>query len=411
MSYHFLLTNQYESNIIGASFYFTFGNKKIIIEVFDMKKMFKKIAAVILSAAMLATCALSLTSCGGLFEEESFKIGATGPLTEEAASYGISVQNGAKLAVKHLNEKEGGVKFSFAILDDKAGAEDASTNYDTLYDAGMQFSLGGVTSGAGEAFAKKANTDKIFCMTPSGSADPVITDLKYSFRLCFGDPDQGALAAEEIKDGGFKNVGAIYDESDSYSAGIYAAFKDKMAELEITYIETKFDKENNKDFSTQAETLKDCDVVFMPFYYTEASLFINKAVEKGSDAMFFGCDGFDGIADLVADVENTIKYITPFDAKSEEANVKAFVEAYKAEYGATPDQFAADAYDVVMVLAAALNKAGVTDYALSAAEIGDILYDTITSDSFSYDGLTGADMTWDESGKCTKAPKIVTLGE
>ena len=372
-----------------------------------MKKTFAKLIAVAMVLTLTVAC---LASCGStLFEKESFKIGVSGPLTGEAASYGISVQNGAKLAVKHLNEK-GGVKFSFAILDDKASAEDAATNYDTLADAGMQFSLGGVTSGAGEAFAKKANSEGLFCMTPSGSADPVIKDLKYSFRLCFGDPDQGKLAAKEIKNAGYTNVGALYDESDSYSSGIYEAFKAEMAALGVSYKEQKFDKENNKDFSTQAEALKECDVVFMPFYYTEASLFISKSVEKQSSAVFFGCDGFDGIAGLVEGVENTIMYITPFDAASEEANVKAFVEAYKAEYGVTPDQFAADAYDVVMALAAALEKAGVTDYSLSAAEIGNKLYETVTSDSFSYDGLTGNGMTWDESGACTKAPKIVTLG-
>ena len=374
-----------------------------------MKKTTKRIVSLVLCAVLLLTAVFSLASCGSkLFEADSFKIGATGPLTGEAASYGTSVKQGAELAVKHLNAK-GGVKFSFAILDDKAGAEDAATNYDTLVDAGMQLSLGGVTSGSGEAFATKANADGLFAMTPSGSADPVIKDKKFSFRLCFGDPDQGALAAEEIKAAGFTNVGAIYDESDSYSSGIYAAFKDKMAALGINYTEQKFDKENNRDFSTQAEALKACDVVFMPFYYTEASLFIKAAVQKGSNAVFFGCDGFDGIAGLVTDVENTIKYITPFDANSTEANVKAFVDAYKAEYNAVPDQFAADAYDVVMVLAAALEKAGVTDYTITAADLGNKLFDAITASDFSYDGLTGADMTWNTEGKCTKAPKIVTL--
>ncbi len=371
-----------------------------------MKKTLAKIFCLVLAVCMLVPC---LTACGGDgFKDNTFKIGATGPLTGEAASYGNSVKQGAQLAVKHLNEK-GGVQFSFQILDDKAGAEDAGTNYDTLADAGMQLSLGGVTSGSGEAFAKKANADGLFAMTPSGSADPVIKDLKYSFRLCFGDPDQGSLAAEEIKAGGFTKVGAIYDASDSYSSGIYEAFKDKMAELGISYTEQKFDAENKVDFSTQAEALKDCDVIFMPFYYTEASLFIKKAVEKSCNAMFFGCDGFDGIAELVTGVDNVIKYITPFDAASTDANVKAFVEAYEAEYGKTPDQFAADAYDVVMVLASALEKAGVTDYTLTADVIGDKLYDTITAADFSYDGLTGNDMTWGTDGKCTKAPKIVTL--
>ncbi len=369
-----------------------------------MKKTIAKILLLALAVTMLVPVFASCSKD----KNEAFKLGATGPLTGDAASYGISVQNGAALAVKHLNAK-GGIQFDFKIQDDKATAEDASTNYDTLADWGMQFSLGGVTSGSGEAFAKKANAEKIFCMTPSGSADPVINGLKYSFRLCFGDPDQGALAAEEIKAKGYTKVGALYDTSDSYSSGIYTAFKNKMEELNIQYTERTFDSENALDFSSQAEALKDCDVVFMPFYYTEAALFIKASVAKQSKAVFFGCDGFDGIADKVTDVTNKIMYITPFDVNSTEANVKSFVDAYKAEYGEDPDQFAADAYDVVMVLAAALDKKGVTDYDLSAAELGDILYETITADDFSYTGLTGNNMTWSDDGKCTKAPKIVEL--
>ena len=378
-----------------------------------MKNVFKKVVATVAAAATVATMAFGLSSCtkDKYSDNTSFFIGATGPLTGEASSYGNSVKQGAELAVKHLNAMEGGLKFNFTILDDKAGAEDAATNYDTLYDSGMQMSLGGVTSGSGEAFATKANADGLFAMTPSGSADRVIDNKQFSFRLCFGDPDQGMLAAQEIKAKGYASVGALYDESDSYSSGIYEAFKAEMAKLGVTYVEQKFDNENNKDFSTQAEALKNCDVVFMPFYYNEASLFIKKAVEKGSNAVFFGCDGFDGIvgAGLVNGVENVIMYITPFDVNSTEQNVVDFVTAYKAEYGVEPDQFAADAYDVVMVLAEALKKAGVTDYTLSPDAVGEILYNTVTANDFSYNGLTGTNMTWSKDGKCTKAPKIVVL--
>jgi branched-chain amino acid transport system substrate-binding protein len=148
----------------------------------------------------------------------------------------------------------------------------------------------------------------------------------------------------------------------------------------------------------------------MPFYYNEAQLFIKKAVEKGCTGVFFGCDGFDGIASYIsADITNTIIYSTPFDVNSSEANVKAFVEAYKARFGFEPDQFAADAYDVVMVFAAALEKAGVTDYNLSAAEISTAVKDAITSGDFSYTGLTGNNMTWSADGKCKKDPKFVTI--
>ena len=371
-----------------------------------MKNVFKKVLTTAVAVATLATSVLGLASCGGT-DNTAFKIGASGPLTGDAASYGISVQNGAKLAVKHINAK-GGVQFAFDIKDDQADPEQASQNYDTLYDDGMQVSLGGVTSGAGEAFAKKANADHIFAMTPSGSADPVIKDMPYSFRLCFGDPDQGKIAADKIKEAGYSKVGAIYDTSDSYSSGIYAAFQAQMQANGVAYTETSFDAENKVDFGTQAEALKDCDVVFMPFYYNEAQLFIKKAVEKGCSAVFFGCDGFDGIAGYVANVTNKIMYITPFDVNATDEQTAAFVEAYKAEYGVDPDQFAADAYDVVMVIAAAMAKAGVTDYDIDPAELGDILVSTVTASDFSYDGLTGT-MTWDASGACTKEPNIVEL--
>ena len=378
-----------------------------------MKNIFKKIFATTVAVATMATAMIGLTSCGGngpTANNTAFYIGGTGPLTGEAASYGKSVEQGAALAVKHINAK-GGIQFTFKMLDDKAGAADAITNYGTLYDDGMQVSLGGVTSGSGEAFANLANADGVFSMSPSASADPVIKDKKYSFRLCFGDPDQGAIAAEAIKEAGYTNVGVIYDVSDPYSSGIYEAFAAKAQEVGITTNVKTFDKESNKDFSTQAEALKACDVVFMPFYYTEASLFIKKSVEKGSSAVFFGCDGFDGIAGLVTEVTNVIKYITPFDVNSTEQSVQDFVAAYTAEYGVAPDQFAADAYDVVMVIAAAIEQSGITDYTVSAEEIGSVIYDIVTSADFSYDGLTGADMTWSEGGACTKAPKIVTLGE
>ncbi len=375
-----------------------------------MKSTFKRILSAVVVLALLAASMLALASCGDkTFADGTIKIGATGPLTGDNASYGISVQNGAKLAIKHLNEKEG-IKFSFAILDDKAGAEDASTNYDTLYDAGMQISLGGVTSGSGEAFAKKANVDKVFCMTPSGSADPVIKDMAYSYRLCFGDPDQGTVAAEAIKagvaNGTYTSVGALYDNSDSYSSGIYEAFKTAMTGT--AYTEASFDQDNKTDFTTQAEKLKDCDIIFMPFYYTEAQTFIKQTVAKGSDAIFFGCDGFDGIASYITDVENTVMYITPFDAASEKQNVKDFVAAYEAEYGKTPDQFAADAYDVVMVLADAIAKAGVTDVNISAEELANKVIAVITAADYSYSGLTG-DMKWAVTGECTKAPNIVVF--
>ena len=382
----------------------------------------KRILAVVMAAVMAMTCMVAMASCesgkktGYTANNTEFFIGCTGPLTGENASYGTSVQKGATIAIEEINSNGGlnGVKFKFDMKDDKAEAASAGTGYDTLFEAGMQISLGSVTSGSCKAFAAKAVADNLFFMTPSASEQAVIEAGDNAFRVCFGDPDQGTLAAEEIKAGGYTKVGAIYESSSSYSVGIYEAFKTKMAALGISYVEQKFDAENNKDFSTQAEALKDCDVIFMPFYYEAAALFIKTAVAKGSAATFLGCDGFDGIAKQFTDadkVENTVMYITPFDAESKDAKVASFVNAYKTKYnGEIPDQFAADAYDAVMAIYSAMKAANVSDPTISASDLCELVKAKITDASFQYVGATGT-MTWDKSGACSKVPQIVNLNK
>ena len=182
-----------------------------------------------------------------------------------------------------------------------------------------------------------------------------------------------------------------------------------MGELGVEYKVQTFDAENKVDFSTQVEALKDCDVIFMPFYYTEAGLVAKAAVAKGCDAVLFGCDGFDGIAGQIDEtVTNKIKYITPFDVNSEDAKVASFVSAYEAKYGVKPDQFAADGYDVVMVIFEAMKKAGVNDVTITPDELCEIVKATITADDFVYSGVTGT-INWDESGMASKSPNIITV--
>ena len=385
----------------------------------------KKVLAIVLALVLCLGC---LAACGGNGGETPDKpdaagdnyaannteyvIGATGPLTGDAASYGISVQNGAQIAIEEINAAGGlnGVMFKFDMKDDKAGVPDAQTGYDALYEAGMQASIGSVTSGSAKAFGDKAAEDNVFFMTPSASAANVIECGDNCFRICFGDPDQGTIAAEELT-AKYENIGCIYDTSDAYSAGIYEAFQAKMAELAVEFNTQSFDAENKKDFSTQAEALKDCDVVFLPIYYTEAGLIAKALAAKGSEADIFGCDGLDGVADQIDEtVTTSIRYITPFDVESESEVTAKFVAAYKEKYDATPDQFAADGYDAVMAIFEAMKAAGINDVTISPAELCEKIVPVVTSADFKLDGATG-EMTWDATGACTKVPNIVELGK
>lgn len=368
-----------------------------------------KIVAMLMAAMMLAclfTACGKDTNSGG----KTFLLGCTGPLTGDASSYGISVKNGAQLAVDEVNAAGGvnGIKFTFDMKDDKATAEDAATGYDALMDAGMQISLGSVTSGSCESFASKSVADNLFFMTPSASAANVIANRPNAFRVCFGDPDQGTLAAKELS-AKYEKIGAIYDNSDPYSKGIFEAFDAEMKTLNKEFSTQTFDQETKKDFSTQVEALKDCDVIFLPIYYTEAGLIAKTCAAKSCDALLYGCDGLDGVVDQIDDtVTNEIKYITPFDVNSSDTKVSSFVTKYKEAFGAAPDQFAADAYDAVYAIAEAMKAANITDASISASDLCEAVKTAITSSSFQLQGVTGT-MTWDASGACNKEPQVVDI--
>lgn len=368
-----------------------------------------KIVAMLMAAMMLACL---FTACGKDTNsgDKTFLLGCTGPLTGDASSYGISVKNGAQLAVDEVNAAGGvnGIKFTFDMKDDKATAEDAATGYDALMDAGMQISLGSVTSGSCESFASKSVADNLFFMTPSASAANVIANRPNAFRVCFGDPDQGTLAAKELS-AKYEKIGAIYDNSDPYSKGIFEAFDAEMKTLNKEFSTQTFDQETKKDFSTQVEALKDCDVIFLPIYYTEAGLIAKTCAAKSCDALLYGCDGLDGVVDQIDDtVTNEIKYITPFDVNSSDTKVSSFVTKYKEAFGAAPDQFAADAYDAVYAIAEAMKAANITDASISASDLCEAVKTAITSSSFQLQGVTGT-MTWDASGACNKGPQVVDI--
>ena len=386
-----------------------------------MKKFLKKALVVAMSAGM----AVSLAACGGggaaKGGDGSIKIGASGPLTGPAAVYGNAVKNAAEMAVEEVNAK-GGVQFSLQFEDDKHDAEEAATAYGTLKDGGMQISLATVTSAPGAAVSPLYQEDQTFAITPSGSSPSVIyADGEAQtgaygnvFQMCFSDPNQGSGSASYIAahpDLGSK-IAVIYKNDDPYSKGIFDTFKAQAAAegLEIVY-EGTF-KGDESDFSVQVGDAQSAgaDLLFLPIYYTPASQILTQANKVGYAPVFFGVDGMDGILDLEGfdtSLAEGVYLLTPFVANAEDEQTKTFVENYKARAnGEVPNQFAADAYDCIYAMAQACEAAGITAD-MSNADICAKMVEQFTSMTFN--GLTGSDMTWNENGEVTKAPKAMII--
>lgn len=393
-----------------------------------MKKFWKTTLAVAMTACMAA----SLAACGGGSSSSApaadsgaadgaIKIGGSGPLTGPAAVYGNAVKTAAEMAVEEINAK-GGVQFSLQFEDDKHDAEEAATAYGTLKDGGMQISLATVTSAPGAAVSPLYQEDQTFAITPSGSSPSVIyTDGEGQtgaygnvFQMCFSDPNQGSGSATYIAahpDLGSK-IAVIYKNDDPYSKGIFDTFKAQAATdgLEIVY-EGTF-KGEESDFNVQLADAQaaGADLLFLPIYYTPASQILTQANTMGYKPTFFGVDGMDGILGVEGfdtSLAEGVYLLTPFVATAEDEQTKTFVENYKARAnGEVPNQFAADAYDCIYAMAQACEAAGITAD-MSNADICAKMVEQFTSMTFN--GLTGSDMTWNENGEVTKAPKAMII--
>lgn len=365
-----------------------------------MKKFFCMMMAVLMVLAMTA-CGGEKTPTPNQDETETIRIGGIGPLSGGYANYGFSVKNGAQLAVDEINAAGGinGKQVELSFQDSQADPESAVNAYGKLMDWGMQVSLGGVLSGETASIVAAAREDNVMLITPSGSADKCIDGNSRAFRVCFYDSFQGAAAAQYIKNNNMVDtVGILYQSDVDYSVGLYNAFVEECGKSGITIVETQtFTDATKTDFSTQINALVNSGVklVFIPFYAEEASTFLTQARGKfADDVYFFGADGLDGILGKVEQdptIANNVLMLTPFAADDPAENVQAFVKAYQAAYNATPDQFAADAYDAVYVIKAAVEKAGTTDGDAMAAAMA----------SLEVTGVTGT-MTWNADGNTNK---------
>ncbi len=403
--------------------------------------MKRKFLATLMAAAMV----LSFAACGSSSSDSSsstdstssadassdssadggltgtLQLGFIGPLTGDAALYGTSASNGASIAVDEINALSSSFQISFNAQDDEHDAEKSVNAYNNLVDWGAQAIVGTVTTSPCLAVSAEAYEDRMFMLTPSASATSVTEGKDNMFQLCFSDPNQGSASAEYIYENGLgSSIAIIYNSSDAYSTGIYQTFKEAADELGLEIVSvTTFTEDTATDFSVQVAEAQaaGADLIFLPIYYTPASLIIYEADSIGYDVSFFGVDGMDGILTLEGfdtTLAEGVMLLTPFSADATDDLTVNFVTQYEELYGDTPSQFAADGYDCVYAIYAALqyyadNNGGLNLDEVSYSDLCEILISVFTDSNFSVDGVTGDSMTWTTDGEVNKAPKAVVI--
>ena len=381
----------------------------------------KKFISVMLVAAMAVT---ALTGCGSNSGSSSKKdadkyyIGGIGPTTGATAIYGTAVKNGAQSAVDEINAAGGinGKQIEYRFEDDQNDAEKAVNAYNTLKDWGMQMLVGTTTTAPCIAVAGKTASDNVFQITPSASSPDVLSSGNGNvFQVCFTDPNQGVASAQYIAENKLATkIGIIYDSSDVYSSGIEEKFEAEAKTQGLNIVsKAAFTADSKTDFGTQLQKAKDAgaDLLFLPIYYQEASIILKQADTMGYKPKFFGVDGMDGILTVEnfdTKLAEDVMLLTPFAADAKDKTVQNFVKTYKEKYKDTPNQFAADSYDAVYALKAAIEESKATTD-MSASDMCDALKGAMTK--IKMQGLTGGKdgLTWNESGEVTKSPKAVII--
>lgn len=383
-------------------------------------KMWKKAASLALASALV----VSLAACGSNGSDDSkegsssgsdvFMIGGIGPTTGNNAIYGTAVKNGIQLAVDEINADGGinGYQIEYQFEDDQSDSEKSVNAYNTLKDWGMQMLVGTVTSTPCVAVVEETHADNMFQLTPSATTVEAV-QYDNAFRMCFSDPSQGTVSADYIAENGLATkVAVIYDSSDTYSTGIYQSFASEADAkgLEIVAAEA-FTADSNTDFSVQIQKAKDsgAELVFLPIYYQQASLILAQADRAGFAPKWFGVDGMDGILNVEGfdgSLAEGLMFLTPFTPDADDEATQTFVANYEKEFGDTPIQFAADAYDCMYVIKAAAEKADVTPD-MSVSDMCDAMKSAMTE--ITIDGLTGKQISWDADGEPSKEPTVVVI--
>ena len=376
-------------------------------------------------ALVLMFCLAMLASCGSKNYAENnteYVIGLSGPLTGGAAIYGTAVKNAAQMAVDEINAAGGlnGIKFKLIALDDMHDPTKIATNYSSLLEAGMQLSLGTVTTGPGLEFKNLSRDDNVFFLTPSASGD-AIPEFPNGYQMCFADGNQGKVAAEFVN-ANFKGqtIGVFYKSDDSYSSGIFTQFKENL-DPSVSVVETNFTDANKTDFSTQIDTLKSSKFIFMPIYYDAASTFMYQAKDVlDPKAVYYGCDGFDGIDSVegfdINAIPQKVTMLSHFNSKATDGLAKTFIDKYTEKYGAdTLNQFGASAYDCIYALygamKAAIESGKSIPVTISASDLCEILKEQFNGGYTLENAVTGSNIKWEKTGYVNKGAIQYTIKE
>ena len=333
---------------------------------------------------MLAAAGV-LVAGAALAQGAPVQLGAIEILTGPNAAYGTAIRAGLELALEEVHAKGGvlGGRRINLVVEDSAGNKDQAINAARkLIGRDRVVAIIGPTL-SNEMFAAGpvANERRVPIMGTSTTANGITDIGPYVFRTSLPEADVIPVTLKAAQARGVKTIALMYANDDAFSKSGFDVMKAAAEAAGLTIVAIEAFGSKDTDFSAQLTKVRALkpDAVGISALVEPVSGVLLQARQLGfgRETLFIGGNGSNSpklgeIAGVAAD--GLIVGSPWFVSKADEANAR-FVAAFQAKNGRLPDQFAAQAYDAMHIMADALNRAGEAD----SAKLRDALAATRSS--------------------------------
>lgn len=337
---------------------------------------------------LMAACAAVLLATGAAWAQEPVPLGAIEILSGPNAAYGNAIRDGLNLALADVNKTGvlGGRKITLAI-EDSAGNKDQAINAARkLIGRDKVIAIIGPTL-SNEMFAAGpvANARGIPIMGTSTTANGITAIGENVFRTSLPESDVIPVTLNKAISRGVKTIALMYANDDAFSKSGYDVMKAAAEKAGLTILGTASFGSKDSDFSAQLTQIQSLhpDAIGISALVEPVSGVLLAARQLGIDShtLFIGGNGSNSpkLGELAGAAADGLLVGSPWFVGKTSPQNEGFVTAFHAAYGHDPDQFAAQAYDALKIMAAAIDRAGVAD----PAKLGPALLQT------KYDGVMG----------------------
>lgn len=314
---------------------------------------------------MVASALLGWTVIGNAAD---IKVGVAEALTGPAAKYGVAIKNGFTLAADGINAKGGvnGNKIALVVEDEQGKKEEAINVFKKLiFQEKVLLIFGPTLSNSAFAADPIANATKTVVFGTSNTADGITNMGPFTFRNSVMEADVLPVTTRAaVKKFNIKKVAVLYGNDDAFTKSGYDVFKSALADQKISVTDTETYAKGDVDFKAQLTKIKasNPDAIVCSCLAEEAANIILQTRSLGMKQPFIGGNGFNSpkLFEIAKDAADDTLMGSPWSIENTSATNKKFIADYKAKFGNEPDQFAAQAFDALNIVAEALKTVKLT---------------------------------------------------